>query len=65
MFGRVLNTPQPINLLYFVECPKRNFPPLGLCKGILDSPYLLIFLINTKSKKMANLRLTPRAPFFE
>ena len=31
-------------------CLRRNFPPLGLHKGILNSSYVLILLIHTKHK---------------
>ena len=38
-----------INLLYLEES-QRSFPPLGLHKGISDSPCLQILLIYTKNK---------------
>ena len=50
MLGRVLNTPLSDNLLQLAE-GLRSFPSLGLCKGILDLPYYLLFLINTKNNK--------------
>ena len=40
------------NLLFFTEGLRRSSPTLGLGKGILDSPYLLIPLISTKNKKL-------------
>ena len=42
----------PINLLQRADGLRKTFVPLGLDKGILDSPYLLISLINIKSKKV-------------
>ena len=42
----------PINLLQLADGLRKTFVPLGLDKGILDSPYLLISLINIKNKKM-------------
>ena len=52
MFDKVLDTPRSNNFLQLEKGLRRSFPPLGLSKRILDSPYLLIPLIDTKSKKM-------------
>ena len=46
MFDRILNTTLPINLSYLAE-GLRRLPPLGLYKGMLDSPCLFILLIYT------------------
>ena len=62
MFDRVLDKPLSNNLLWLTEGLKRRFPPLGLGKGILHSPYLLIPLINIKSKKVKPW--TPIASWF-
>ena len=50
MFGRILNAALSNKLLYREQGLRRSFPPLGLPKGILNSPYLLILLIYTKHK---------------
>ena len=47
-FDRILNVTLPNNLLKLEEGLRRNFPPLGLYKGTLDSHCLLILLIYTK-----------------
>ena len=38
MFHMILNLTMPNNLLKLQEVLRRSFPPLGLHKGILDSP---------------------------
>ena len=38
------------NLLLLTEGLKRSFPPLGLCKEIMDSPCPLITLIKNQKK---------------
>ena len=50
MFDKILNATQSNNLLQLAKCLRTNFPSLGLHKGILDSPCLLILLIYTKHK---------------
>ena len=50
LFDRILNTTWPNKLLQLEGFLRRGFPPLGLHKGILDSPCLLILLIYTKHK---------------
>ena len=54
MFGKILTAILPDNLLYVEEGLTGSFAPLGLHKGILDTPCLLILSINTKhnSNKM-------------
>ena len=52
MFKRVLKTSLVNNLLELAEGLRGDFPPLGLCKEIMGSSYLLILLINTKNKKI-------------
>ena len=47
MFDKTLNATLPNNLLELEESLRRNFPSLGLQKGISDYPYLLILLIHT------------------
>ena len=44
---------------FLLNQPFINLPSLRLLKGIMDSPCLLNFLINTKTKRW-NLGLTPR-----
>ena len=50
MFDRILNATLFNNLLQLAEGLRKSFPSLGLDKGILDSPCLLILLIYTKHK---------------
>ena len=45
---------------FLLNQPFINFPSLWLLKGIMDSPCLLNFLINTKTKRW-NLGLTPHS----
>ena len=47
-------------------CHRRRFPPLGLHKGILNFPCLLILLIHTKHKTIRSyFGQTPRLNFLE
>ena len=50
MFDRILTAILLINLSNLTEALRRSFLPLGLHKGILDSPCLLILLIYTKQQ---------------
>ena len=50
MFDRTINVTLPNSLLQLEEGLRRSFPPVGIQKGILDSPCLLILLIYTKHK---------------
>ena len=59
MFDRTINAALPNNLLQHKESLRRIFPPLTLCKGILNFPCCLILLIYTKATRW-NLALTPR-----
>ena len=57
VFDRILNATLPLNnLLCLEEGLRRSFPSLELCKGILDSPWLLILLIYTTNKKNSSTR---------
>ena len=56
MFYRILNVTLPNNLLQVEDGLRRSFPPLRLHKEILDSLYLLIFLIYTYNKKNSSIR---------
>ena len=47
-FDMILNMTLPKDLLSLLEGLRGSFPSLWLLTRILDSPYLLIFLINTK-----------------
>ena len=60
MFDRILNVTLSNNLLQLKEGLRKSFPPLGLHKGVLDSPCLPILLVynnqKNKIKSQSNTR---------
>ena len=61
IFDRILIATLTNNLSQQEEGLRRNFPPLDLYKGILDSPCLLILLIYTSNMKNSSTTQVDKA----